>query len=198
MILRDELAALCHEPDKWIGPLNDAMGLYEIDTARREAHFLAQIAHESGAFKHLSENLNYSPAGLLATFPTHFTPAEAVAYAHDAERIANRAYADRLGNGDEASGDGWLFRGRGLLQITGRGMYRRVSGGIGVNVEAAPALLLDPVHAALSAAWFWSRAGCNELADADDFEGITRKINGGLNGLTDRREWLAKAQEALA
>lgn len=198
MILRHELEALTREPGKWLQPLNDAMGLYEIDTPGREANFLAQIAHESQAFTHLTENLNYSPAGLLATFPSHFTAADAVAYAHDPERIANRAYADRLGNGDEASGDGFLFRGRGLLQVTGRGMYRRVGGGIGVNLEQNPELLTDPVHAALSAAWFWQHAGCNELADSSDFEGITRKINGGLNGIEDRRQWLAKVEEAMA
>jgi putative chitinase len=198
MILREELAALSSEPDKWLGPLNDAMGLYEIDTPTREAYFLAQVAHESDGFRHLVENLNYSPAGLLSTFPTHFTAKEAVDYAHDPERIANRAYANRLGNGDEASGDGFLFRGRGLLMLTGRGSYRRAGGGIGVNLEPNPDLLLDPLHAALSAAWYWQRTGCNEFADAHNFEAITRKINGGLIGQAQRLAWLGKIESAMA
>ena len=117
------------------------MELYAIDTPQREAHFLAQVAHESGGFTRLEENLNYSPAGLLKTFAKYFTPEEATEFAHDGRRIANRVYAGRMGNGDEASGDGWLYRGRGLIQITGRNLYRRCGGGIGVDLENGPDIL---------------------------------------------------------
>jgi putative chitinase len=198
MILRNELAAVCGAPDLWLSPLNDALGLYEIDTEQRTAYFLAQVAHESANFTQLEENLNYSPAGLLATFPTHFTPAESVDFAHDPERIANRAYANRMGNGDEASGDGYLFRGRGLIQLTGRTAYRRCTGGLGVNVEAAPEKLTEPLYASLSAAWYWRSNGCNELADAGLFSSITRRINGGLTGEPQREALLRTITTALA
>jgi putative chitinase len=198
MITREQLSQMTASPDRWLVPINNAMQLFAIDTEQRQAHFLAQVAHESLGFTHLEENLDYGPAGLLSTFPTHFTPTDAVSYAHDPRRIANRAYANRLGNGDEASGDGWEFRGRGLIQLTGRGMYRRAGEGLGVKLEDAPDTLTEPLPAALSAAWFWRQAGCNELADLGLFLDITRKINGGLNGVEDRHAWLTKAETALA
>lgn len=198
MITQDGLRALRIDAEAWGAPLRDAAGLFEIDTDEREAMWIAQCAHESGGFSTLVENLNYSPAGLLATFGKYFTPGEAATYARQPERIANRVYANRMGNRDEASGDGWRYRGRGLIQLTGTTNYRRAGGALGVNLTADPDLLLHPLYAALSAAWFWRAAGCNELADAGDFIGITRKINGGLNGLDDRRAWLDKARRALA
>lgn len=197
MITLDELSSLCHKPDEWLQPLNDAMGLYEIDTPDRIAYFLAQVAHESNNFLTLEENLNYSEKGLRETFPTHFVENEFVLYAHQPEKIANRVYANRMGNGDEASGDGWLFRGRGPIQVTGRNMYRRIGGGIGVNLESDPDLVLDPVYGALAACYFWRSMGCNELADAGNFQAVTRKINGGLEGEADREALLAVAKAAL-
>ena len=197
MIDRDELAALTSAADLWLQPLQEAMGLYDIGTPEREAHFLAQCAHESDGFRHLVENLNYSASVLLQVFGSRFTPQQAVDYAHNAEGIANRVYGGRLGNGDEASGDGWLFRGRGLIQITGRENYTRFGRAVGTKVEENPDLLAQPQMAALSAAWFWSIKGCNELADAGDFVGITKRINGGTEGIDDRARWLAKAKTAL-
>lgn len=182
----------------WHRPLNDACGLFEIDSLGREAAFVAQCAHESNGFTVLVENLNYSAAGLLGTFKKYFTPQQATDYARQPERIANRVYANRLGNGNEASGDGWRYRGRGLIQITGLANYRACGRALGVDLVANPALLEDPQHAALSAGWFWQTNGCNELADAADFEALTRRINGGLNGQADRLAWLEKAQAALA
>jgi putative chitinase len=198
MIMREELAALAVDPDIWLRPLNDAMELHEIDNVDRIASFLAQCAHESNGFRRLDENLNYSAAALLKTWPTHFNAEQAEEYSHEPERIANRAYANRMGNGDEESGDGWRFKGRGIIQITGRNMYRRCGGMLGVNVEEHPELLVQPLYAALSAAWYWQTNGCNELADAQNYAAITRKINGGLTGLEDRMVWLDKTKAALA
>jgi len=197
MITRDELAALCKDPDTWLSPLNDALGLYEIDTEVRTAYFLAQVAHESASFTRLEENLNYSPGGLLATWPTHFSPELAIEVAHDPVRIGNIAYANRMGNGDIDSGDGYRYRGRGLIQITGRNGYRRVSGGLGVNVEEDPDKLTEPLYACLSAAWFWRQNRCNEYADAGLFSACTRAINGGLEGEADREALLKVASAAL-
>ena len=193
----EELGSLCHTPEAWIGPLNDAFGLFEIDTEQRIAFFLAQVAHESNNFLTLEENLNYSENGLRETFPTHFSGDEFAQYAHQPEKIANRVYANRMGNGSEESGDGWLFRGRGPLQCTGRNMYRRVGGGIGVNLEANPDLVLEPNYGALAAGYFWRFMGLNELADAGNFVAITRRINGSLNGEADREALLAVAKAAL-
>lgn len=198
MIDKDELTALAVDPDTWLRPLNDAMELHEIDNVPRIAAFLAQCAHESNGFRRLDENLNYSAPALLRVWPNHFTPEEAELYAHDPERIANRAYANRMGNGNEQSGDGYRYKGRGLFQITGRNMYRRCGGMLGVNVEDNPDLLTQPLYAALSAAWYWQTNGCNELADAENYAAITRKINGGLTGMEDRMVWLEKTKAALA
>lgn len=181
----------------WARPLNDAMGQYEIDTLAREAMFVAQCAHESAGFAVLVENLNYGPAGLLATWPKHFSPEQAVDYAHDPERIANRAYCFRNGNGAEDSGDGWKYRGHGLIQITGRSNYEACGRSFGVNLLESPDDLTDPTYACLSAAWFWRRAGCNQLADAGNFIGTTRRINGGTNGQPDRERWLRKVKGAM-
>jgi putative chitinase len=197
LITLRELGLLCHNPDDWLLPLNNAMSLYEIDTEERIAYFLAQIAHESNSFLTLEENLNYSEKGLRETFPTHFTGDEFATYSHQPERIANRVYANRMGNGDESSGDGWEFRGRGPIQVTGRNLYRRIGGGIGVNIEADPDLVLDPTYGALASCYIWQAMGCNELADAGDFRGVTRKINGGLNGEADREAMLAVARSAF-
>ena len=197
MISRAQLSTFTHDPDEWLIPLNNAMSLYEITTPAREAHFLAQCAHESGGFVHLVENLNYSPHVLLTVFPTHFKPEEAVDFAHDPERIANRVYANRMGNGDEASGDGRAFRGRGLIQLTGRANVTRCGQALGVNLADAPELLEQPVFASLSAAWYWAMRGLNAKADVGDFVGIVKAINGGTEGIEDRAQWLAKAQSAL-
>lgn len=191
----------------WAQPINDALALYEIDSPERAAPFLAQYAHETGGFTKLVENLNYSAAGLLATFKKYFTPDEATAYARQPERIANRAYANRMGNGDEASGDGWLYRGRGLPMLTGLANYRAFGKAIGVDVLNDPDLLIDPTYAVLAGGWYWASNGLNELADAGDFDQITRRIVGGppydsagkpINGQADRLEWLRKVQSALA
>lgn len=184
-------------PD-WLVPLQDASELFEIDTPARVAAFLAQCAHESSGFVRLEENMNYSASRLLAVFPRYFTPEQAINYAYHREAIANRVYANRLGNGDEASGDGWKYRGRGLIQLTGATNYRRCGLELKINLHAFPDLLIEPTFAAHSAAWFWHDRGCNDFVDAGDFEGLTRRINGGTIGLEDRIAWLGKVERLMA
>ena len=165
---------------------------YEINTPLRIAHFLTQISHESG-LKPISENLNYSSERLRQIFPKYFiSKADADRYARQPERIANRVYANRMGNGDEASGDGWKYRGRGFSQITGKENYYRLYLDTDLDVIKNPDLLLEEPNALISALWFWDKAGLNKLADKNDLKGITRKINGGYNGLEHRQELLIK------
>ena len=165
---------------------------YEINTPLRIAHFMAQIEHESG-LKPISENLNYSSERLLQIFPKYLiSKADADRYARQPERIANRVYANRMGNGNEASGEGWKYRGRGFIQITGKENYYRLYLDTDLDVIKNPDLLLEEPNALISALWFWDKAGLNKLADKNDLKGITRKINGGCNGLEHRQELLIK------
>ncbi|AXS87489.1 glycoside hydrolase family 19 protein [Pseudomonas aeruginosa] len=185
-------------------PLNRGMTRFGITSPVRAAAFLAQVGHESAQLTHLVENLNYSARGLAATWPSRYLGADgqpnalAQRLARNPRAIANNAYASRNGNGGEASGDGWLFRGRGLLQITGRSNYRAAGAGLGQPLEAEPDLLEQPEWAAISAAWWWSRHGLNELADRGDFAAITRRINGGLNGQVERLELWERAKAVLS
>ena len=187
--------------DRFLQPLEDAMGKFEISTPARQAAFLAQLAHESNQLRATEENLNYGWKGLRLTFPKYFrTDAEAKACERKPEQIANRAYANRNGNGSEESGDGWRYRGRGPIQLTGRANYRACGAAIGIDLEAEPDRLQDPLAGALAAAWFWGTRGLNALADlgtAQAFRDITRRINGGLNGLEDRIAFWNRARSAL-
>lgn len=161
------------------------------DNALRLCHFLAQVLHESGALIFVSENLNYSAEGLMKTWPKRFPTLDiAQQYARNPEKIANFVYGGRMGNVDP--GDGWKYIGRGLIQITGRDNYRRFGGLVGADLEGEPALVTSAPWVLKVAAAFWQDKQCNALADADDIVGITKKINGGLNGLDDRKAWLAK------
>lgn len=193
------------EPDELITrSFKCAVIRFSLTTPTRQSAFLAQAGHESAGFTRLTENLNYSATGLAATWPGRFRGADgqpnalARALNRRPEAIANVVYANRMGNGPEASGDGWRYRGRGLLQITGRAQYERCGAALGLPLVEQPDLLAQPEPAVLSAAWFWQVNGLNELADAGDFEAITRRINGGLNGLAERRALWAKFREALA
>lgn len=165
---------------------------YGVNTPLRLSHFFAQTAHESG-LKPISENLNYSAEGLSKTFKKYFpTTALANAYAKQPQKIANRVYANRMGNGDEASGDGWKYRGRGFIQITGKDNYSRLSNDTDIDYLSAPDKLLTEVDALVSALWYWSLIKANSYADKDDIITITKKINGGLNGIEDRKAKLAQ------
>jgi putative chitinase len=163
----------------------------QINTRLRIAHFMAQIDHESG-LKPIGENLNYSAQGLLNTFGKYFNSATAQIYARNPEKIANRVYANRMGNGNEATGEGWKYRGRGFLQITGKSNYFRLANDTDLDCFKNPDLLLQEANALISALWFWELKGLNKLADKNNIRGITRIINGGFNGLEHRKELLKK------
>ncbi len=195
----------CSNVTAWVTALNNAMSRFDITGGQRMAAFLAQVAHESGQLARLSENLNYSAKRLMQVWPSRFPTLEkAQKYEKNPEKLANYVYAGRLGNGDEASGDGWRFRGRGLIQLTGRGNYRAAGQGIGLPLEEQSDLLGQPEAAALSAAWFWKSHGLNELADDrsndndnEDFKTITKRINGGTVGLQERIAFWKRAKTVL-
>lgn len=173
--------------EKWCIPLRYTCSNFDINTPERIAGFLAQVGHESGGLRFTVENLNYRADALTRVWPSRFPPGVAESYAMQPERIANRAYADRMGNGNEASGDGWKYRGRGLIQLTGKDSYAAFS--LEANNEALvkPDLVAEVELAALSAGWFWSNNGLNALADNKDIVGMTIRVNGGTNGLDDRQ-----------
>lgn len=198
----------------WEPILNDAMKEFGIDANHdRIAAFVAQIAHESGELRRLVESLKYTTAkGICATWPDRFpTEAQAAPFVstkgvNDGKdrALANRVYGGRLGNGDAASDEGWKFRGRGLIQTTGRGNYEQVGKMLKLNLVANPDLLTQPIHAARSAGYFWQSRGLNAYADDfshddddSDFKSITKLINGGTKGLLDRRTYWAKARKVL-
>jgi putative chitinase len=174
----------------WHEALSQLLPDYEINTPQRIAAFVAQCAHESGNFMVLKENLNYRAATLRKIFPKHF-PTDAIAndYATRLNKqaaIANRAYANRMGNGDESSGDGWRFCGRGLIQLTGRNNYQAFADSLEMNINDVPEYLGTFEGAAQSACWFWETNNLNRFADKGDIKGLTRAINGGFIGLEDR------------
>ena len=183
--------------------LNRAMLRWKIDSRLRAAGFLAQIGHESGQLRVLVENLNYSADALVRTWPSRFTAQTAPAYARQPEKIANRVYGGRMGNGPESSGDGWRYRGRGLIQLTGRNNYRAAGTELGLLLEDQPELLEQAEHAAQSAAWWWAKHGLNELADADRIQDIGSIINTGKpgrvpHGATERKALYDIAVRVLA
>ena len=160
---------------------------YQINTPKRVAAFLAQCGHESGGFVFVTENLNYSASGLMRVFPKYFPTLElAKQYERNPRKIASRVYANRMGNGDEASEQGWLYRGRGILQLTGKDNYFWFGASLDLTPEQASEYLETFEGAAQSACWFWETNKLNKLCDANDFKGLTRAINGGYIGLEDR------------
>lgn len=183
---------------RFADPLRGAMALFAIDTPQREAAFLAQCMAESARFTRLEENLYYTtPERIRSVFPSRVkTLAEAATLTRNPQRLANLVYADRNGNGDEASGDGWRYRGRGLFQLTGRANYARAATALAVDYVGQPDLVIDPSYACLTAAWFWQAHGCNEMMDAGRFDATTRAING--PAMLHARERLAYYQDALS
>lgn len=177
--------------------IDDTLQEFDISTPQRIAAFLAQVGHESGSLKFIKENLNYSAQGLTKTFPKYFTPELANQYQRNPEAIANRVYANRMGNGPEESGDGWAFRGRGLIQVTGRTNYQACGDFLGVDLISDPSYLESPEGAARSAGWYWTSRNLNALADVGDMKQITKKINGGFIGLEDRMKHYQHALEVL-
>ena len=186
--------------DEWYNNLLNILPEYDIDTPKRVAAFMAQCGHESGGFTIMQENLNYSAKGLRGIFGKYF-PNDDIAKQSERkpEKIANRVYSNRMGNGPEESGEGWYFRGRGIVQITGKNNYTKCSQSLfesNVLVEN-PDLLLEVEYAIHSACWFWSAARLNELADVGDIKTMTKRINGGFIGLEDRIHHYNHAIEIL-
>ena len=181
---------------KWLQPLENTFAKYDINTPERQAAFIGQCAHESGNFKVLQENLNYSAEGLMKTWPSRFPTKEiADQYARQPAKIAGKVYNGRLGNTSEEEAAKYL--GRGLIQLTGKENYGNCGSGLGVDLLGNPDLLSTPEYAALSAGWFWNKKGLNSLADSSDIETMTKRINGGLIGLEDRKSKIAKAEQVL-
>lgn len=181
--------------EEWIDAINETFERFDISTPERQACFLGQCAHESGGFATLKENLNYSAEGLTKVWPKRFPSLEAAQpYHRNPEKIANKVYADRMGNGDEASGEGFKYRGRGLIQLTGKDNYKACGDALGVDLVDDPDLVATPQYAALSAGWFWDKNNLNKFADANDMTGLTKRINGGTHGLDDR---VARTQHAV-
>lgn len=200
-ITRDQLAEIIpRNPyiDQWCEALNKILPDYGIDTPQRVAAFIAQCAHESGGFVFLTENLNYKAASLRKVFPKYF-PDDGLAarYANKPEMIANRIYANRMGNGDETSGDGFRFRGRGLIQLTGKDNYTWFAESIETSLEETVEYLQTFEGAVQSACWFWETNNLNQWADKDDILTLTKRINGGTIGLEDRKKHYEHAKHVL-
>lgn len=197
MSLANTLAKLKISID-WVEPLEEVFHRYEINTPERQAAFIGQCAHESMNFTKLEENLNYSAEALMKTWPSRFPTMEvAQQYARNPEKIANKVYGGRMGNGTEETGDGWLYHGRGLIQLTGKDNYTLAGDALNMDFLHSPDYVLVPKYAALTAGWYWNKRQLNKEADAKDYTGMTKKINGGTIGLDDRIAHIKHAQEVM-
>lgn len=195
MVNAEQLKQLHIDP-KWVEPLNATFQRFGIVTPRQQAAFIGQCGHECGNFRILEENLNYRAETLMKIWPKRFPTLEiANQYARQPKKIANKVYADRMGNRDEASGDGFRFRGRGCIQLTGSANYFHAGQALGVDFIMEPDLVATPMYAALTAGFFWNTQKLNALADAGNNLAITKKINGGTIGLNDR---ILHTNQALA
>ncbi len=184
--------------DNWLEALNEILPEYEIDTPKRVAAFIAQCAHESGGFRALKENLNYRAESLLKVFPKYFkTSEEANKYARQPEKIANKIYGGRMGNGPESSGDGFRYCGRGLIQLTGKENYTWFAASLEMPLEDVPEYLQTFEGAVQSACWFWETNNLNRWADTGDILTLTKRINGGTIGLEDRKKHYEHALHVL-
>jgi putative chitinase len=199
MLTVDQLRIIvpaCNEPKPWVHALNRAFELFQINTPARIAAFIAQCAHESQSFNRVAENLNYSVEGLMRTWPKRFpTVASTAGFVRDPRALANKVYGGRMGNNEP--NDGYTYRGRGLIQLTGKANYTAATAALGLPLVSHPDYASISAVAAKVAGWFWQKNGLNELADQGDFETITRKINGGLTGYKDRLEFYERAKEVL-
>ena len=201
-ITKQQVEQLLHgnpDIDEWSSAMSLLFPKYKINTPARIAGFVAQCGHESQNFKTLEENLNYSAEGLNKIFPKYFVKAgrDAQAYHRQPEKIANIVYAGRMGNGDTASGEGWKFRGRGVIQLTGKDNYSRFAKHIGKSIDETIEYLKTKQGALESACWFWETNGLNEIADSGDIVAMTKRINGGTIGLEDRKKHYEHALAVL-
>ena len=195
MVNAEQLKQLHIDP-KWVGPLNETFERFSILTPRQQAAFLGQCGHECGNFRVLEENLNYRAETLMKIWPRRFPTLEiANQYAKNPKKIANKVYADRMGNRDEASGDGYRFRGRGCIQLTGSANYYHAGKALGVDFIMEPDLVATPQYAALTAGFFWNTQKLNAIAESGNNLALTKKINGGTIGLNDR---ILHTNQALA
>lgn len=200
MIHQTQLKALLRRqyPAEWVLSLNRTLLAYQITTRRRVANFIAQMIAESGLDPTREENLSYTAERLMVVWPRRFPTLEAARpFAANPVALANRVYSNRLGNGNEASGDGWHFRGRGLIQLTGRSNYAEYGGLIDVDLETQPNLAVVPEHSFNVAGAYWQELGLNRLADNANVDGITLAINGSLRDAPRRQQWLRRAFRAL-
>lgn len=198
MVTSEQLAKL-HIGQQWVTALNDTFSQFGILTPNQQAAFIGQCGHECGHFRILEENLNYRAATLMKLWPKRFPTLEiANAYAGNPKKIANMVYANRMGNRDESSGDGYRFRGRGCIQLTGHANYFHAGKALGVDFVMEPDLVATPKYAAMTAGWYWKTHGCNEIAESADWLKLTKKINGGTIGLEDRIAHTKQALEALS
>jgi putative chitinase len=204
MVTLDLLTHMCHKTkasvlEGYLEPLNTVAEYYEMNVnPARLAGFLAQTAHESGGYNFIKENLNYSAKGLRGTFGKYFLNDDiANQYAKKPEKIANRVYANRMKNGDESSGDGYRFCGRGLIQLTGRDNYTKFANDLSMSLEDTIAYLETPNGAVASAGWFWDNNKLNQYCDSGDFVTLTKRINGGTIGLEDRKHHYELAMHYL-
>lgn len=204
MITVDLLQKLCPKTKRsvlelYAVPLHEVAEYYDMyQNMNRAAAFVAQTAHESGGFNFVKENLSYGAKGLMTTFKKYFPNEElAKQYERKPEKIANKVYANRMGNGDESSGDGYRFCGRGLIQLTGRNNYTKFAQDLGISVEDTVAYLETPAGAVSSAGWFWDNNNLNQYCDSNDFVTLTKRINGGTIGLEDRQHHYQLALQLL-
>ena len=196
----EQLAKLGINPD-WLPWLQKTCDRYSINNVNRQSAFLGQCMHESNSFKVLQENLHYSANGLKSIWGSR-VPTNEIAdkYANHPDLIANKVYANRMGNGDEESGDGWKYRGRGVIQCTGKDLYKTLSNALNIDLISDPDMLLEMPYASMSAGWVWNKKGLNDLADQNNYETtkeMTKRINGGFNGLDDRIIKIEQAKKVL-
>jgi putative chitinase len=197
MINAEQLKQL-HIGEQWIDALNATFGRFDISTPLRQAAFIGQCGHECGNFKILEENLNYRAETLMKLWSSRFPTIEiANEYARNPKKIANKVYSSRMGNRDEASGDGYRFRGRGCIQLTGHANYFHAGQACGADFVMEPDLVSTPMYAAMTAGWFWNTHKLNQYADSRDYKTMTKKINGGLIGLADREKHINHAMAVL-
>lgn len=196
MVNSEHLRQLQIGPE-WLDALNETFARFDISTPARQAAFIGQCGHECGNFRILEENLNYRAEALQKLWPKRFDAAKAQMCARNPKLIANTVYSGRMGNRDEASGDGHRFRGRGCIQLTGHANYYHAGQALGVDFVMDPDLVATPKYAALTAGWFWDTHKLNRFADSMDYLAMTKKINGGTIGLQDRIKHITHALEVL-
>lgn len=201
MLTLSELEQITHPYSSkcaaWIGPITDVLVKYDISNPKRIAAYLSQTIAETGCYTLVTENLNYSATELVKVFPSHFTTSEAESYQHQPEKIASRVYGDLFGNGPESSGDGWTYRGRGLIQITFRDNYLWVAKALGKSLEDTVTYLSTPEGAAISSGLFWNKHDLNTLADQNKIQEISLVVHGSTTGISTRVAYYSKAISIL-